>query len=53
MTAIVESATAPFPVPETGQLVEVRKRQWVVFDLYKSSIPPRPHDPSPLHPSPI
>ncbi len=50
MTAIVESATAPVPVPETGERGEVRKRQWVVSDVDKSTIPPNLHDPSPRPP---
>lgn len=31
-------------------MVEVRKRQWVVSDVYRSSLPPNPHDPSPPPP---
>ena len=49
MTITENPTTAPFPVPEIGQLAEVRKRQWVVSDVYRSSIPPNPHDPNP-HP---
>lgn len=50
MTTTTERPTAPFPVPEIGQLVEVRKRQFVVADVYRSSLAPNPHDPSPPPP---
>lgn len=50
MTTTAERPSSPFPVPEIGQLVEVRKRQWVVSDIAKSSLPPNPHDPSPPPP---
>jgi SNF2 family DNA or RNA helicase len=29
-------------VPEAGQLVEVRRRQWVVTDVHRSGLPPDP-----------
>lgn len=34
------SAEARFPAPEQGQLVEVRRRQWVVGEVVRSSLPP-------------
>lgn len=37
-------------VPEIGQLVEVRRRQWVVSDVSRSALPPNPHDPDPPPP---
>jgi SNF2 family DNA or RNA helicase len=30
------------PAPEAGQLVEVRRRQWVVTDVQRSGLPPDP-----------
>jgi superfamily II DNA or RNA helicase len=45
-----DRSNAPFPAPEIGQLVEVRKRQFVVADVSRSSLPPNPHDPSPPPP---
>lgn len=32
----------PAAAPEPGQLVEVRRRQWVVTDVQRSSLPPDP-----------
>ena len=50
MTTTTERPASPFPAPEIGQLVEVRKRQFVVADVYRSSLPPNPHDPDPPPP---
>jgi len=46
MTTPAPHPASPFPVPEIGQLVEVRKRQWVVSEVARSSLAPNPHAPS-------
>lgn len=37
------------PVPEQGQLVEVRKRQWVVAEVLRSGLPPDGLNGGPAH----
>ena len=36
----VEETTSSLATPEVGQLVEVRRRQWVVSDVIRSTLPP-------------
>src|SRR5947209_61268 len=41
IAAETAAVTAPrAPVPEQGQLVEVRRRQWVVAEVLRSGLPP-------------
>jgi superfamily II DNA or RNA helicase len=46
----VGAVAAAARVPEQGQLVEVRKRQFVVAEVTRSSLPPSPLDPTPPPP---